>query len=96
METVIIDMDEVIADPMGEMVTWYKKHYGLEVDYDKMLVGSWIRGFPEQHQTLVRDRLMSPGFFRHLPVMPWSIGGLRSGSTAISRRRSLHCSDAPC
>ena len=35
-----------------------------------MLGGSWIRGFPEEHQPLVRERLMSEGFFRRLPVMP--------------------------
>lgn len=70
MERVIIDMDEVIADPMGDMIAWYKQKYGLDVNYDKMLGGSWIRGFPEEHQPLVRERLMSEGFFRRLPVMP--------------------------
>lgn len=70
MERIIIDMDEVIADPMGEMINWYKEHYGLDIDYTKMTSGSWVKGFPEQHQQLVRERLMSPGFFRNLPVMP--------------------------
>jgi 5'-nucleotidase len=73
MQRIIIDMDEVIADPMGEMIDWYKKTYGLDVDWDKMLVGSWLKGFPEQHQPLVRERLLSPGFFRHLPVMEDSV-----------------------
>lgn len=69
MERVIIDMDEVIADPMGEMINWYAGAYGLPVDIKKMEVGSWLKGFPEQHQLLVRERLLSPGFFRYLPVM---------------------------
>ena len=69
MERVIIDMDEVIADPMGDMISWYKDKYGKEVNYDQMLGGSWIRGFPEQHQALVWERLKSEGFFRRLPVM---------------------------
>jgi 5'-nucleotidase len=77
MQRIIIDMDEVIADPMGEMIDWYKKTYGLDVDWDKMLVGSWLKGFPEQHQPLVRERLLSPGFFRHLPVMEDSVEVLR-------------------
>jgi 5'-nucleotidase len=77
MQRVIIDMDEVIADPMGEMIGWYKENYGLDVDWDKMLVGSWLNGFPEQHQLLVKERLMSPGFFRRLPVMEDSIDVLR-------------------
>ena len=77
MERIIIDMDEVIADPMGEMIEWYRKEYQQEVDWDKMLVGSWVKGFPDQHQSLVMDRIMSPGFFRHLPVMEDSIDVLR-------------------
>lgn len=70
-------MDEVIADPMGDMIDWYRGEYGLDIDYDKMLVGSWLKGFPEQHHELVQKRLMSPGFFRHLTVMEDSVDVLR-------------------
>jgi 5'-nucleotidase len=73
MERIIIDMDEVIADPMGEMINWYRQNYMQEVDYTKMTSGSWVKGFPEEHHELVMARIMSPGFFRHLPVMPHSI-----------------------
>ena len=69
MERIIIDMDEVIADPMGEMISWYNKEYGLPIDYRKMLGGSWVKGFPEDHQPLIRERLHAEGFFRSLPVM---------------------------
>lgn len=68
MKRVLVDMDEVIADPMNAMIDWYKNEYGLDVDYTKMK-GSWAKGFPEHHQPLIWDRLRSPGFFRHLPVM---------------------------
>ncbi|MDR3711870.1 MAG: 5'(3')-deoxyribonucleotidase [Puia sp.] len=77
MERVIIDMDEVIADPMGDMIAWYKKNYEGDINYEKMLVGSWTKGFPEEHQPLVRERLLSPGFFRNLPVMEDSAEVLR-------------------
>jgi 5'(3')-deoxyribonucleotidase len=77
MQRILIDMDEVIADPMGAMIAWYQKTYGLEVDYKKMLGGSWVRGFPEQHQGIVRERLSQEGFFRHLPVMEGSIEVLK-------------------
>jgi 5'(3')-deoxyribonucleotidase len=76
MERVIIDMDEVIADPMGAMITWYEKEYGLPVDPGKMK-GSWLPGFPEQHQALIRKRLHEPGFFRNLPVMKDSVEVLK-------------------
>jgi len=76
MERVIIDMDEVIADPMGAMVTWYEKEYALPIDYTKMK-GSWLLGFPEQHHKLIRERLHEPGFFRNLPVMKDSVDVLK-------------------
>ena len=72
MKRVLIDMDEVIADPMTQMITWYKKEYGLDVDYTKM-IGSWAFGFPEEHRHLIRTKLNEPGFFRHLPVMKDSV-----------------------
>jgi len=69
-------MDEVIADPMGAMIEWYKKEYGAGVDWDKMN-GSWLPGFPEEHQPLVMERLLAPGFFRNLPVIEDSVDVLR-------------------
>jgi len=77
MQRIIIDMDEVIADPMGDMIEWYRTEHGGEVDWDKMLVGSWLKGFPEEHQTMIQERLMAPGFFRHLTVMEDSVDVLR-------------------
>lgn len=77
MERVIVDMDEVIADPMGEMISWYKKEYALDIDYNKMLGGSWVKGFPDQHQQIVRERLLSEGFFRRLPIIQDSVQVLK-------------------
>ncbi len=66
-------MDEVIADPMGDMIAWYRKTHQLEIDEKKMLGGSWVKGFPEHHQQMVTERLYSAGFFRNLPVIKDSI-----------------------
>jgi 5'-nucleotidase len=77
MQRVIVDMDEVIADPMNDMIDWYRKEYKMDVDYQKMLVGSWLKGFPDAHQGLVLERLLSPGFFRHLPVIADSVDVLK-------------------
>jgi hypothetical protein len=52
MERIIIDMDEVIADPMGAMVTWYEENHPLKVNFDNIKEGSWVRGFPEEHHQL--------------------------------------------
>ena len=74
MKRVLVDMDEVIADTTGGMIEWYEKTYGGTIDYTKMLEGhSLIKGFPEQHQSDVRQQLYEPGFFRHLPVIENSV-----------------------
>ena len=69
-ERIIVDMDEVIADPLEGMIQWYRKHYDGVINIDAMRAGSIVKGFPEEHQALVRQQLFEPGFFRHLPVMP--------------------------
>ncbi|HEY4150440.1 MAG TPA: 5'(3')-deoxyribonucleotidase [Chitinophagaceae bacterium] len=71
MEVVLVDMDEVIADTTAAMAGWYKQNYGGDINYRTMLEGhSLVKGFPEEHQALVRQQLYEPGFFRHLPVIP--------------------------
>ena len=85
MERMIIDMDEVIADPMGDMIDWFRDKYSLDVNYEKMRVGSWLAGFPDEYHDEVRHRLHSPGFFRHLPVMDDSVDVL----SAINEKYEL-------
>ena len=78
MKRIIIDMDEVIADPMGSTIQWYQSNYANTIDYEKMLVGSWVKGFPDEHQSMIRQRIEAPGFFRHLPVMEDSVEVLKA------------------
>ncbi|MGB4772577.1 MAG: 5'(3')-deoxyribonucleotidase [Chitinophagaceae bacterium] len=76
-ERVIIDMDEVMADTMGKMVNWYEAEYRVKVNHSVMKDGSWVIGFPEEHRTMIRQRLLEPGFFRDVPVMERSQEVLR-------------------
>jgi 5'-nucleotidase len=77
-ERVIIDMDEVMADTMGKMVGWYEGVYGVKVNYSVMKDGSWLVGFQQEHRTMIRERLLEPGFFRDVPVMDGSQEVLRA------------------
>ena len=67
MKRILIDMDEVIADPMGEMISWYKKTYGGDFDLSKTIGGSWVKGFPEQHQHLIRAKIVRTRIFQKPP-----------------------------
>ena len=62
---------------MGDMISWYKGKYNQSIDYKKMLGGSWLRGFPEEHQLMVQERLLGEGFFRNLSVMKDSVETLK-------------------
>lgn len=99
MKSIIIDMDEVMADTMGGMINLYKTKYQGEIKYELMGGGSWIKGFPQEHQAMVRQWLFEPGFFRHLPVMKDSVEVIRElnkkykvfiVSAAIEFPNSLH------
>ncbi|MGZ5134560.1 MAG: 5' nucleotidase, NT5C type [Flavitalea sp.] len=85
-QRVLVDMDEVIADPMGAMIEWYNRQYTANIDFKMAIGGSWIRIFPEVHRELVTERLLSPGFFRHLPVIENSVDVLRE----INRKYELY------
>jgi len=74
MQRVLVDMDEVIADTTLGMINWYRENFSGEIDYNKMLAGaSLVKGFPDEHQSIVRQQLFEPGFFRHLPVIRNSV-----------------------
>ena len=74
MQRVLVDMDEVIADTTLAMIHWYKQKFGGDIDYAKMLEGrSLVKGFPDEHQSIVRQQLYEPGFFRNLPVIQDSV-----------------------
>jgi 5'-nucleotidase len=78
MKRVLVDMDEVIADTTTGMRNWYRRKYGGDIDFSKMLEGkSLVKGFPDEHQSAVKQQLFEPGFFRHLPVMANSIEVLK-------------------
>lgn len=69
MDRIIIDMDEVIADTMGKVVNWYVPQYGDLINYNRMEMGSWLKGFPKEHHSMIKEMVFQPGFFRDIPVM---------------------------
>jgi 5'-nucleotidase len=70
MQILIIDMDEVMADPIAKMKAWYERDYGIQFTADQ-LIGKHLReaAVPE-HAGVFHQYLNTPGFFRDLDVYP--------------------------
>lgn len=70
MATIAVDMDEVIADALGEHLSRYNARYGGSVTKDH-LHGFLLRDVvPQQHRLGVDQLVHTEDFFENLGVMP--------------------------
>jgi 5'(3')-deoxyribonucleotidase len=70
MQTIAIDMDEVIADALGEHLLRYNREFPETLTLDD-LQGRWLWDAVPPHRLNDLERYMlSDDFFRVLPVMP--------------------------
>jgi 5'(3')-deoxyribonucleotidase len=70
MKTIAIDMDEVIADALGEHLLRYNREFPETLTRDD-LHGRWLWDAVPPHRVRDLERYMlSDDFFRVLPVMP--------------------------
>jgi 5'(3')-deoxyribonucleotidase len=68
--TICVDMDEVIADALGEHLLRYNREFSERLTRDD-LRGQWIWDFvPPERQQALADYVMSEDFFAVLRVMP--------------------------
>ncbi len=67
--TLIIDMDEVMADAITRFLEWYERDFG--VHYTKAdLYGTKLHLLvPEEHRKIVREYPHQKGFFKNLPLI---------------------------
>jgi len=68
MARIAIDMDGVMADTTQQMIDWYAKRYGVQVDKDALYGKPETTGFPHE-KDIIRSFLFEPGFFRTKPVI---------------------------
>lgn len=69
-QTLVIDMDEVMADPTSKMKAYYERDYGLRFS-EEQLRGKHLReAVIAEHAGVFNQYLNSPGFFRDLGVYP--------------------------
>ena len=68
-------MDGVLADTDMHYLTWYYNAYGVNIPYEQMLGKPEGEGFPEKDA--IRKFILSPGFFRTLPVIPGAVEAIK-------------------
>ncbi len=69
---VAVDMDEVIADALGELIVRYNREFGERLRRDD-LHGKWMYdAVPPARRGRLVEYLNMPDFFENLPVMPES------------------------
>jgi 5'(3')-deoxyribonucleotidase len=64
--TIAIDMDGVIADTVSNFIQWYERDYGVRVELEAFEGKPEAEGLPDN---TVRRYVLTPGFFRSVPVM---------------------------
>lgn len=86
MQTIAIDMDEVITDTAAKLKAWYFRDYGKRFG-DEDLQGTELRyAIPPEHLKAFQAYLHTPGFFRDLQPMEGCVEVLRE----INQRYELY------
>lgn len=68
----VVDMDEVIADPISKFIALYHRDYGIEIPTGLEPGKEIYQLVPEHINTKWHEYINEPGFFRDLPVIPGS------------------------
>jgi 5'(3')-deoxyribonucleotidase len=76
METLAVDMDEVIADAAKKLKQWYKRDYGIALTDEQIRGKDLGRAVPLEERPVFHRFANTPGFFRDLEIMPDAAGVL--------------------
>lgn len=77
MQRIAVDMDEVIADALGELLARYNRQQNANVTKED-LRGKWLwQVLPPGGQEIIEGYLQSDDFFEHLPIIADSQNVLR-------------------
>jgi len=69
-KTLAVDMDEVIADPVKKMRSWYERDYGIWLSDEQIHGKDMKEAVPPEQSYIFHEYLNTPGFFRDLDVLP--------------------------
>lgn len=69
-QRIAIDMDEVMVDTLAERLARYQTQFGEELPLAGLSGVKFHEAVQEDRRDAVEGHLRSPGFFRHLTLMP--------------------------
>lgn len=72
-ESILIDMDGVMADTMGGVCDYVEEHFGHSLAHED-ITSYWFHGLPRDD---IMVSLRSRGFYRNLEVITGAIRGIR-------------------
>ncbi|MCL6524632.1 MAG: 5'(3')-deoxyribonucleotidase [Thermoflavifilum sp.] len=81
----IVDMDEVMADPIRKLRDWYARDFGVVYSDEEILGKHLAEIVPAAHAAVLYQYLNTPGFFRDLNV----IDGAQEVMHALNERYQL-------
>ena len=74
-KSIAIDMDGVIADVETHFINWYERDYGVKIPKELLIGVVEDEAFPDK--TAVRKFLLTPGFFRTVPVIKGAVDAVK-------------------
>ena len=90
MQRIAVDMDEVMADTLGELLARYSREKNTSLTKQDIR-GKWLwQVLPQEDQDLIDSYLLSDGFFEHIPV----IEGSQEVLLRMSRRYQIFIATA--
>jgi len=90
MQRIAVDMDEVMADTLGELLARYSREQNTAITKQD-IQGKWLwQVLPPKGQELIDSYLLSDGFFENLPV----IEGSQEVLLRMSRRYQIFIATA--
>lgn len=70
MQTLAVDMDEVIANAAKKLKEWYRRDYGVTLTDSRIRGRGLQMSVPPEEMPVFHRFANTPGFFRDLEIMP--------------------------
>jgi len=87
---ILVDMDEVLADAIGQFINWYERDFGVRYKREQLEGTRLAHVVPEEHREKVIGYPHQPGFFRDMAVIEDSQMVLEE----LSKRHEIYIASA--